>query len=182
MEKGLVRLLLSVLTFFTFTSYNPKFNSPTSLIKTLNNIEESYTKDKTEIYIPFEKELRAIEEEKSIPWIYDCKNKAVKYQNILKKNNEISYIANGWIPNYRYLHARVYVFNKKAGTWHMIDPTWEKGQDGLPVKYYKNWQVHFIFNKDVTQEDIKNERNYIAKCRKNKKTYREFKKNLDNKK
>ena len=64
----------------------------------------------------------------------------------------------------------------------MIDPTWGKGQDGLPVKYYQNWQVHFIFNKDATQEDIKNERNYIAKCRKNKKTYREFKKNLDNKK
>jgi len=182
MKKGLISLLLSVLTFFTFTSYNPKFNSPTSLIKTLNNIEESWTKDKPEIYIPFEKELMAIEEEDAIRIINDCTHKAIKYQNILRKNNEISYPANGWIPNYKYLHARIYTFNKKTGTWHMIDPTWKKEQDGLPVKYYQNWQVHFIFNKDATSEDIKNERNYIARCQKNKKRYREFKKNLDDKK
>jgi len=182
MKKGLVRLLLSAAVIFTFTSYNPKSDYCISLIKTLNNIEESYTKDKPEIYVPFGKELRAIKEEESIPEIYDCTNKTIKYQDILRKNNEISYPANGWIPNYRYLHARIYIFNKKAGTWHMIDPTWKNWQDGLPVKYYQNWQVHYIFNKDATSEDIKKERNYIAKSKKNKKRYREFKNNLDNKK
>jgi len=64
----------------------------------------------------------------------------------------------------------------------MIDPTWKKKQDGLPIEDYQNWQVHYIFNKDATSEDIKKERNYIARCRENKKRYREFKNNLDNKK
>jgi len=178
MKKGLVNLLLSVLTFFTFTSYNPKFDYHISLIKTLNNIEESCTKDKSEIYIPFEKELRAIEEEEPIPGIYDCTHKTIEYQNILRKNNEISYPADGWVPNQRYLHARIYLLNKKTGIWHMIDPTWKKEQDGLPVKYYQNWQVHYIFNKDATSEDIKKERNYIARFWENKKRYRKFKNNL----
>jgi len=132
MKNRLVSLLISAITIFEFTSYNPHANS---------------------VYIPCINELRAIEKEKPSK-NYDCKHKSVKYQNILKENGETANVILGWKPEFENWHTLVGVLNEKTGAYHLIDPSFSDNIDGFPRGYYSDLTIFYVFNENAIVEDI----------------------------
>ena len=111
--------------------------------------------------VPFEKELRAIEQEKYALETNNCKHKACKFHEILKENGETSYLISGWIPDSKNTHLWLYVLNKETNKFHMIDPTWETEKDGLLIENYPDKQIHSIFNKNANLKNVNKDMNLL---------------------
>ena len=125
MKKGLIRLLLSAITIFTFTSYNTGH-----------------------IHIPLEKKLREIEQDKYEKDISDCKCKAFRYNMNLREANEDANIIIGWVNNSKDLHA--YLRNKEG---RILDPTSKNNQDGVFFEESFDYKDIYFFKKDITIEE-----------------------------
>ena len=165
MKSKLVKKILYRLTMIgaipLLTSYNTRLDSNYNyIIQQLNNLGKSVKKN-SEIYLPLEKKLRSIEQEKYDFETNNCKHKACKFHEILKENGEISYLISGWIPDSKNAHLWLYVLNKETNKFHLIDPTWETEKDGLLIKDYPKIQLHYIFNKNAALEDVNKDINIL---------------------
>ena len=104
-------------------------------------------------YIPECSKLREIEK---IPYkknMMDCKHKSVMYHNHLKSKGIKSRVVEGIVKT---RHAWVEV--EKDGKRFMIDPTTRHGDDGWEVNEYTERKIFYVYNDDVTVNDIRNKK------------------------
>ena len=143
------------------------FNSTLSLItfSTLSLSSCSTFEIRTlfkETYVPYPEEVKRIENLKYKLWIFDCKNKSIRYHTFLRKKGIISRVVSGKITGMSIGHAWVEVYNNKTEKWHMIDPTFRKNKDGLEVKeYFKRRHIFYIYPTNISEKDISKDGRYI---------------------
>lgn len=173
MKKNLAGILLSILSFFVYGSYNPQGGYGYDLIRTIES-EKNIRFSRDNIYIPYERELREMENGDYDSLTNNCVDKSLKYHNLLKENGEISYIVKLWTYPSKLPHARVYVLNKEKGTWHSIDPTWKDNEDGLDIANFSYDYILNIFKRETNIKKLKNGGSCLKTFPENYEKYKKF--------
>ena len=102
-------------------------------------------------YLPEKEKLREIENIPSNKYTMKCLHKSLMYQEHLNKKG-IKSRRVIFDSGAKFYHMLVEVYNEEKDSWHSIDPTCRRNQDGWEINQYNNGKKIWVQGEGMVGE------------------------------